>query len=177
MAATGKDSTNTSELPSFSVLKDSERRAVLLKGEGKTIAQVTAHINDEFAQTYSERTVQEWFVAGGRLEQAFSEFQEAKAHLALQEARQLIKIATKAAAANMISKINSQDDRVSLDASRHLLNKYIPDRQIISDSPEQEADLPDELQAAATALKEAEDGPKPVDEPPVGPADQPAPGA
>lgn len=172
-----KDETNTGKLPSFSVLKDSERRAVILKGEGKSAAQITAHINDEFAQSYTERTVAEWFYAGGRLEQAYSEFQEAKAHLALQESKQLIKIATKAAAANMIAKINSPDDRVSLDASRHLLNKYIPDRQIISDSPEQEADLPDELQDAATALKEAEDGPKPVDEPPVGPADQPAPGA
>ena len=168
------DETNTSELPSFSVLKDSERRAVTLKGEGKTVAQITAHINDEFVQTYSERTVQEWFAAGGRLEQAYSEFQEAKAHLALQEARQLIKIATKAAAANMISKINSPDDRVSLDASRHLLNKYIPDRQIISDSPEPEADLPEELQAAATALREADDGQKPVDDTSVGGTD-PAP--
>jgi hypothetical protein len=177
MAATGPDSTNTSELPSFSVLKDSERRAVILKGEGKSNPQIAAHINDEFAQSYSERTVQEWFVAGGRLEQAYSEFQEAKAHLALQEARQIIKIATKAAAANMISKINSPDDRVSLDASRHLLNKYIPDRQIISDSPEPESDLPEELQAAATALREADDADKPVDEPSVGGTDPATPGA
>ncbi len=171
------DETNTSELPSFSVLKGHERRAVILKGEGKSVAQITAHINDEFALNHSERTVQEWFTPSGRLIQAMTEFSEAQAHLSLQEARQLIKKASKAAAANMISKINSQDDRVSLDASRHLLNKYIPDRQIISDSPEAEADLPEELQAAASALREADDANAAVDEPPVGGADQPAPGA
>lgn len=171
-----KDETNISELPSFSVIKGHERRAVILKAEGKTVAQITAHINDEFAQTYSDRTVQEWFVVGGRLEQAMSEYNEAQAHLALKEAKQLIRKATKAAAANMIAKIASPDDRVSLDASRHLLNKYIPDRQIVADAPEAEADLPDELQAAATALKEAENGSKPVDEPSVGVPDNSTPG-
>lgn len=172
------DETNTSELPSFSALKGHERRAIILRNEGKTIAQITAHINDDFALDHSERTVGEWFQAGGRLEQANSEYQEADAQLSLKEARRLIRRASKAAAANMIKKINSQDERVSLDASRHLLNKYIPDRQIVTDSPEEEADLPDELQAAASALREADDdGDNPVDEPPVGPTDQPAPGA
>lgn len=172
-----KDETNVQELPGFSSIKGYERRAIILKSEGKTVAQITAHINDEFALTYSELTVAEWFYAGGKLEQAFSEYNEAQAHLSLQEARQLIKKASKAAAANMVAKIASPDDRVSLDASRHLLNKYIPDRQIVSDSPEPEADLPDELKDVAAALKEADDGPKPVDEPPVGGTDQPAPGA
>lgn len=170
--------TNIKELPGFSSIKTHERRAIILKSEGKTIAQITAHINDQFALTYAEDSVAEWFYAGGRLEQAFAEFNEAQALVSLQEARQLIKKASKAAAANMVAKIASPDDRVSLDASRHLLNKYIPDRQIVSDTPAAEEDLPEELKAAAAALREADDdGPKQVDEPPVGPADSPAPGA
>ena len=171
------DSTNTSELPAFTTIKDHEKRAVILKAEGKTMEQVTAHINNEFVLDYSVSSVKEWFYAGGRLEQAYSEYLEASAHIALKETRLLIKRASKAAAANMISKINSQDDRVSLDASRHLLNKYVPDRQIVSDAPEPESDLPDELQAVASSLREGDDEPKPVDEPPVGEPDSPAPGA
>lgn len=171
------DETNTSELPSFSAITAPERRAIVLRSEGKTYEVIANHINVTYALDYSERTVREWFGANGRLQQAYSEYNEAQAHIALTDARQLIKKASKAAAANMVSKINSTDERVSLDASRHLLNKYIPDRQIVSDSPEQESDLPDELQAAATALREEDDdGPKPVDEPPVGGTDQPAPG-
>jgi hypothetical protein len=172
-----KHETNTSELPAFSTIKDHEKRAVILKAEGKTMEQVTAHINNEFVLEYSVSSVKEWFYAGGRLEQAYSEYLEASAHIALKETRLLIKRASKAAAANMIAKINSPDDRVSLDASRHLLNKYVPDRQIVSDAPEPETDLPDELQAVANSLREGDDGQKPVDEPPVGEPDSPAPGA
>lgn len=173
---TGDKASNTGELASFSVIKDYERRAVILRSEGRTYDVIANHINSEYALEFSERTVRDWFGVNGRLEQANMEYNEAQAHLALSEARQLIKKASKAAAANMISKINSPDDRVSLDASRHLLNKYIPDRQVVSDSPEQEQDLPEELQAAATALKEAEDEPTGVDEPPVGEPDPATPG-
>lgn len=163
-----KDATNTSNLPAFSSIKGHERRAVILRAEGKSYQQITSHINNEFVLDYAEITVREWFYAGGRLEQAYAEYLEAEAHMSLQEARSLIKRATKVAASNMIRKIGSSDERISLDASRHLLNKYIPDRQIVADSPEQEADLPDELKAAAEAVREAEHGQDAVDEPPVG---------
>ncbi len=166
----------TSELPGFTSLKGHERRAVILRAEGKSYGQITAHINNEFALEYAEITVKEWFYAGGRLEQAYSEYLEADAAMSLKEARQVIKRASRAAAANLIKKMASADDRVSLDATKALLNKFIPDKQVVMDTPEAEADLPPELQDVAKSLREGDDGSQQVDDPPVGPADSPAPG-
>lgn len=162
------DSTNASELPSFTVLKGHERRAVILKGEGKTNAQIAAHINNEFTLEYSDRTVQEWFIPNGRLFQALMEFNEAQAALSLKEARQLIKKATRGAAATLISQLANPDAHIAQGAAKALLNKYIPDKQIQLDNTFQEEDLPEELAAVADALQEDADGSKPVDEPPVG---------
>lgn len=170
-------STKESELPSFPNIKVHERRAVILRAEGKTYEQITAHINDEFALNFSIDTVKEWFYAGGRLLQAYHEYIEADAAMSLKEARQAIKRSTKAAAANLIEKMDSSDERVSLDATKALLNKYIPDKQVVMDTPEADPDIPEELQQVANSLKEGEDGPQPVDEPPVGEPDSQAPGA
>ncbi len=166
-----KDEKNTSELATFSSLKDHERRAVILKSQGKTGEQITNHINDMYALTYAIETVKAWFFAGGKLEQAYAEYNEAQALIALKEARQLIKKASTAAAANMIQKMKSSDDAVSLRASAMLLNKYIPDKQVVLDKAEAESDLPEELMAAAAAFKEADDESQGVDEPPVGGTD------
>lgn len=170
------NSTNTSELPSFTTIKGHERRCVILRAEGKTYEQITAHINNEFALDYAVSTVKEWFFAGGRLEQAYQEYLEADAMLALKETKRIIKRASRAAAANLIQKIGSHDERVSLDASKALLNKYVPDKQIVMDTPEAEAELPPELQEVANALREGDDGPDTVDEPRVGGADPATPG-
>lgn len=167
-----KDSTNTSTLPSFSALKDSERRAVILKSEGKINEQITAHINDEFALDYSVRTITEWFQPAGKLKQAYDEYNEALALTSLAEARQLIKRASKGAVTNLIAKIKSPDDSVSLRASMALLNKYIPDKQVMLDKDFKEEELPSELAAYADSLREAVDGPQQVDDSSVGSEDK-----
>lgn len=175
--AANSDSTNTSDLPSFSVLKGHERRAVVLKSEGKTNAQIAAHINNEFTVDYSDRTVQEWFIANGRLFQAMTEYNEAQAIISLQQARQLIKKSSSAAAATLIRQLNSPDEKIAQGAAYRLLNKYIPDKQImLGDSPDEEQ-LPDELAAVADSLREDGDGSKPVDDASVGGQDTQAPGA
>lgn len=172
------DSTNTSELPSFTVLKGHERRAVILKGEGKTNEQIAAHVNNEFALSYSDRTVQEWFAPGGRLEQALMEYNEALAAVALQEARNLIKRGTKAAAAVLVDQLKpGKDEGIRQGAAKALLNKYVPDKQQMLDSSYEEEELPEELAAVADSLKGGDDGPQPVDEQGVGSADSQEAGA
>ncbi len=180
-----KDKPENAEFPSFKQLNEFERRAVIMRSEGKQYQVIANHINANYGMHYSERTVREWFNAGGRLEQAHSEYNEAQAVINLKEARQLIRKAQKVAAINMISKINSSDETISLRASQLLLNKYIPDKQLVLDAPEAETDLPEELIDAANAVKESEnsgentggdDGPAELDEPPVGEANPATPG-
>lgn len=172
------DETNNRTLPSFSVLKGHERAAVVLKSEGKTVEQIVANINDEFALTYTVRGVGEWFQAGGRLEQALIEYNEALAVASLRDARQLIKRASRSAAATLIKGLNNPDPRVANDAAKSLLNKYIPDRQVISDSMTEE-ELPEELANAGDALlKEREpNGPDTVDDARKGGTTDPAAGS
>lgn len=167
----------TSELPSFTSLKGHERRAVMLRAEGKSYAQITAHINNEFVLDYAEITVKEWFYAGGRLEQAYSEFLEADAVMSLKEARQIIKRSSKAAVAVLVDQLRAgKDEGIRQGAAKSLLNKYIPDKQQVLDSTFEEEDLPEELAAVADSLKEDPDGSKPVDDPPVGGTDSQEPG-
>lgn len=176
-ANNNQDATNTSALPSFSALKGHERRAVILKAEGKTNGQIAAHINNEFILDYADRTVQEWFVANGRLYQAMTEYNEAQAIISLQQARQLIKKSSSAAAATLIRQLNSIDEKVAQGAAWRLLNKYIPDKQVVfTDSPEDE-ELPDELAAVADSLREDGDGSTPVDDASVGGQDTQTPGS
>lgn len=168
-----KNETNTKDLPSFSSIKGHERRAVILRAEGRTYAQVTANINDEFALDYAEPSVREWFVAGGRLEQAYNDFVEAQATAALREARQTIKRASNAAAATLVSLLKpGQDPRLQLDAAKSILNKYLPDKQIVLDA-EGEDELPDELADVGDDVldgEEDDDGPVAVDDTPQGEA-------
>lgn len=168
----------TSELPSFTSLKGHERRAVILRAGGKTFAQITAHINNEFALEYAEITVQEWFYAGGRLEQAYSEYLEADAVMSLKEARQIIKRSSKAAVDVLVDQLKSgKEENIRQGAAKSLLNKYIPDKQQVLDSSYAEEDLPEELAAIADSLKEGSDGSQPVDDPGVGDQDSEKAGA
>lgn len=140
-----KDETNTAKAPGFSALKGYQRRAVILRYEGKTYAQITANINDEFATTYAERSVADWFVAGGQLEVAYHEFMDAMAAQSLKEARQNIKLGSRAAATTLIAKLKSGDEAIQVRAALGLLNKFIPDKQVVLDGPGLEEDLPAEL--------------------------------
>lgn len=161
------------KLQDFPGLKNHEKRAVMLKADGKTYEQIKEHINDEFALEHSLKTVQEWFRAGGRLEQAYTEYIGAMAAASLKEAKLVIMRSMKAAAAVLISKMNDPDGRLALDAAKSLLNKYVPDKQISLSAGYEEEELPPELDLAA---QEVMDGPQPVDDPQKSGADNPAPG-
>lgn len=170
-----RDATNTGTMPSFPSIKNYERRCVILRAEGKTYEAITNHINDEFALSYAVITVKEWFYAGGKLEQAYHEYLEADAALTLKEARQAIKRSTKSAVATVLVQMNSPDGRLALDAAKTILNKYIPDRQIMHEGGELDEDVPSELLEAADAIakikSEDEDGSHPVDDAPQGGTD------
>lgn len=162
------DETNTSKLPAFPSLKTYERRAVVLKAEGKTAEQITEHINAIYALDYSPVTVKEWFKSSGRLLQAYHEYLEADAALALQESRLAIKRSTTAAVRAIVTKLSSLDERIQLDAAKTILNKYIPDRQVVHESGAMNEDVPEELLGAADAIAsdkaEVGDGPESVDD-------------
>jgi hypothetical protein len=173
-----KGTTNTdSKLPEFPGLKLHEKRAVMLRAEGKTYDQVTNHINTEYALDYSVKTIQEWFQAGGRLEQAYLEFVGAMASSSLKEARLLIMRSMKSAAATLISGMNNPDPRIAQEAAKSLLNKYIPDKQIALSGAAIEDELPPELDLAAEEiLAGGGDGSEQVDNPPESSSDTPNPG-
>ena len=172
-----KDATNTSSVPEFPGLKLHEKRAVLLRAEGKTYDQVVNHINTEYALDYSVKTVQEWFQAGGRLEQAYLEFVGAMATSSLREAKLLIMRSMKSAAATLIAGMNNPDPRIAQEAAKSLLNKYIPDKQIALTGEAAEDELPPELDLAAEEiLAGGGDGSEQVDNPPESSSDTPNPG-
>lgn len=147
-----KGSKNLKELQSFRALKQSEQRAVVLRYEGKSYPQIAANISDDFAKDVSERTVRDWFVAGGRLEGAYHEFLDAMAAQSFHQAKQTLLRGQDIAAQNMVRKIASGDDRVSLDASKAVLNKFIPDRQVMLEGPAAVDDLPAELSKEGAAI-------------------------
>lgn len=173
-----KDETGTSKVQDFPGLKNHEKRAVMLRADGKTYEQITAHVNNEFALDYAQKTVEEWFRAGGRLEQAYLEYVGAMAASSLREGKLLIMRAMKSAAATLISGMQNPDPRIAQEAAKALLNKYIPDKQIALTGEAVEDELPPELDLAAEdILNGGDDGQKPVDDASQSGTDTPAPGA
>lgn len=168
--ASNADSTNTSETAGFSALKGYERRAVILRYEGKSYMQIANNLADEFAVEYSDRTIGDWFIAGGKLEVAYHELMDLMAAQSLKEAKQVIRRASKAAAATLVDQLKSTaDPNIRQGAAKALLNKYIPDKQITLDGPGLEEDLPEALSGEADKIvAEVENGPNKVDEPQQG---------
>lgn len=177
--ADNANSVNTAEMPSFSALKGYQRRAVLLRYDGKTYEQIANHINDEFVLTYKERSVGEWFIPGGTLEAAYHELMDLMAKQSLKEARQKLKSGSLRAVDVLLEKIESSDEKVQVRAALGLLAKYIPDKQLVLDAPEAEEDLPPELTAVANEIATEigeNHGPDPVDDAQQSPGTDQAPG-
>lgn len=139
----------------FSGLKLNEKRAVMLRAEGKTYEQVMNNINDEFALDYSLKTIQEWFAAGGRLEQAYHDYVDALAYQSLKEARQLYMRSQRAASAKIISLMNTSDDRIALDAAKTIKNTFIPDKQLSVTPDNLDDDIPAELRKKGEEIFDA----------------------
>jgi hypothetical protein len=164
------DQTNTKQLLAFSSVKNYERRLIILRAEGKPYADLREVLRVEFHKQWTESYIRALFSAGGRLEQAYIEYNEALAAASLKEAKLLAQRASKAAIITMTELMgNSQEPRLRLDAAKALANKYVPDRQVVFDGGEAETDLPDEIaNAGLKLLEEAENGSDHVDDPSQG---------
>ncbi len=153
--ADNANSTNTKELPAFSVLKPYEQAAVVLRADGSTYLEVCNTINADFELSYKPRTVEEWFYAGGKLEQAYQEYNEEIATQRIKEAKQLIrKNSLKAARVidEFMDKDKGHDPALRLRAAQTNLNKYIPDRQVVLGKESADDDLPEEIADKADNL-------------------------
>lgn len=134
MANTSEAATNAKQLPTFSNVKEFEQLAITLRAEGKSYAEVANMINAEYSLAYKEITLRGWFMAGGRLEQAYSEYLEWHADQSVMEAKLKIKKLSTAAAETLGELITDKfDGRVRQQAAKTILGKYVPDRQVVVD--------------------------------------------
>lgn len=148
-----KDEINTKELPAFSSTKAHEQMAISMRAEGKTYQEVTNTINAEFNLAYKVNSVMEWFYSGGRLEAAYLEYLAAYADQSLKMARLKIKSLQTKAADTLEDLLGSHvPSNVRQQAARTVLNKFIPDRQIVSDNDKD--DIPPEIGAAGDSVME-----------------------
>lgn len=156
------DSTNTKLLPTFSNIKPFEQLAVQLRAEGKSYEEVTNTINAEFELAYKSPSLRQWFMVGGRLEQAFMEYNEAMADQSIKVAKTKLKAAQTQLADWLIELASpGHESNVRISAIRAGLNKFIPDKQIVM-TAEPDDELPDEIANAAAKVLH---GSEPVDEP------------
>ena len=164
------DRTNTKQLLALSSVKNFERRLIILRAEGKSYADLREVLRAEFHKQWTESYIRSLFSAGGRLEQAYLEYNEALAAASLKEAKLLAQRASKAAIITMTELMgNSQEPRIRLDAAKAVANKYVPDRQVIFEGGQAESDLPEEIaNAGLKLLEEAENGSNPLDDPSQG---------
>lgn len=170
------DETNIRQMPTFSATKAHEQLAVMLRAEGKTYDVITNQLNAEYNLAYSERTLREWFIAGGRLEAAYFEYLDALADQSVREAKTKIKRLSVKAADTLDELLNeSNAGNVRQQAAKTILGKYIPDRQVLIDESTAD-DLPDELADIGDEVVTGDsNGPKQVDDAPQGAdADRPA---
>ena len=162
--ASNADSANTSELPAFSSLKPYEQRAIVLKANGQTNEVIANQINAEFELTYASATVATWFWADGRLLQAYQEYNEALADMAVAEAKRKIKKASEAAADALKELMGGEyEGSVRVRAAMAILNKFVPDRQVLIEGGKENT-LPPEL---ADAMTTEVRGDNPPDSPPA----------
>lgn len=166
--ADNADSTNSKQLPSFSTLKPFEQLAITLRAEGKLWEEVTNTINAEYKLAYKQITIRQWFIAGARLEQAYLEYLEFHADLAVAEAKLKIKKMSKKAAETLNDLMSDKyDGTVRHNAAKTTLSKYVPDRQVVVD--ESKADeIPSAIvDAGDKALDEDENGQEQVADAPA----------
>ena len=145
------NSTGTKNLPSFLELKPHEQYSVVQKAEGKKYEEIVAGIKAEFNLDYKVSSLNWWFAAGGRLEQAYLDYLEKLGDESVKAGKQIIRRSTRAAATKVLEIMaKSTDERIQLQAAFGLLNKYVPDKQQIINTPGGEDDeLPEELQEKA----------------------------
>jgi len=123
------------QLPTFSTLKVHEQLAIQLRSEGQGYRSIVDQLKVDYDLQYKEGTLREWFMAGGRLEVAYYEYLDFAADESVKQAKLKIKQLSLKAANKLETLMDSKDtaDNIVERAARTVLNKYIPDRQVIID--------------------------------------------
>ena len=179
MADVDNSTDKTKQLPTYSTLKVHEQLAVQLRAEGQSYKAVVEQIQVDYDLTYKEGSVREWFMAGGRLEIAYYEYLEFAADEAVRQAKLKIKQLSKTAADKLENLMNDKNtaDNIVERAARTVLNKYIPDRQVIIDESKAD-DLPSVIgDAGDEAITGEPNGQNEVDNAPKSEPTSPSPGA
>lgn len=166
------DSTNVKQLPTFSNIKEFEQLAITLRSEGKKYAEIANTINAEYDLAYKEMSLRQWFMAGGKLEQAYYEYLEWHADQSVIRAKMKIKTITEKAA-DTLDKLMDDDNagNVRQQAAKTILGKYVPDRQVVVDESKAD-DIPSAIGDAGDKVITDEpggnNGPDEVANPPQG---------
>lgn len=134
MAGDTENSTGEKQLPTFANTKPYEQLAIMLRAEGKTSEEIANTVNAEYKLAYKAQSIRQWFMAGGSLEQAYLEYNEALADQAVTEAKLKIKKLSGVAADTLGELMTDKfDGRVRQQAAKTVLGKYVPDRQVVVD--------------------------------------------
>lgn len=138
------------QLATFLNIKEHEKLAVVLRSEGKSYEEIVAAIKSEYNLDYQAVSLRVWFMAGGRLEQAYLDYIEELGNAAVKEGKLAIRRATRPASNTLISLLADQESSIKLRAALGILNKYVPDKQImITEGGVGDDDLPEELSDTA----------------------------
>lgn len=156
-------STNVGELSRFTTLPVLDQQVIVWRAEGHSYKQIAAGLLNEFGAKKSEETIRTWFAPGGRLEQAYLDYNQELADASVKRAKQLAQRLSENAIATLGDLMKeTQDGTVRLGAAKALANKYIPDRQVIVGATNED-DIPAELAGEGEEALSAIRGDTPTD--------------
>lgn len=137
----------------FAQFSSRYQRAITLKSQGVRHESIALILKQEFGQSCSRNTVNQWFAVGGLLEQALAEYNERIASESLRQADLLIRRAALPAAATLVRLLNDPNPNIQLRAAESILNKVFPKGvETYSVTAKQEEELPPELALEAEKL-------------------------
>lgn len=138
---------------SFTQLPEFQQRIVVLKSQGLHHTDISKLVHKEFGTSCSKNTINQYFAAGGALEQALLEYNAMAADEWLTEARTQAKLYSKAAIETLAELLEPKyAPMVRLNAAKALANKYLPDQQKDALPVQENSDLPDDIREAMEAL-------------------------
>lgn len=141
---------------SFTQLPEFQQRIVVLKSQGLHHQNIAKRVAHEFGVSCSKNTINQYFAAGGTLEQALSEYNAMTADEWLREARTQAKLYSKVAIETLAELIEPRyPPMVRLNAAKALANKYLPDGQKDNDHERRDEGLPDHVREVLNTLLNA----------------------
>lgn len=113
-----------SEFPRFAQLSGPHRLMVLLRVFHVRYHDISAIVEQEYGRKYSRYTINQYFAAGGLLEQAYADIRELMANEWVAEARRLAKLYSKDAMETIGELMEpAKPPRIRMAASMAMLNK------------------------------------------------------